>query len=249
MTDNTFASTGVLARMQPGARITRFQVLGERSSGTNFTKRLLGRNSDLRPTEALGWKHGFPHAGAIPPDLVVIGVVRRADEWARSMHARPWHCSAEMQRLGFSAFIRAEWDTYVDRPQYFGRTLDTGSVGQPLQHDRHPLTGRRFANIFALRQAKLDGLRSYQNRGCSFVLLRMETVTGDPEGTLDQLLHVLGQPARSGAFRPVVKRLGTRFRAATETRPAPPEQMSENDLEFLRNTVNAAQEAALGYTY
>ncbi|WP_373488146.1 hypothetical protein, partial [Blastomonas sp.] len=61
-----FATTGILAPRAASVPITRFQVLGERSSGTNFVKRLLGRNSTLRPTEDLGWKHRFPHAAAIP---------------------------------------------------------------------------------------------------------------------------------------------------------------------------------------
>ena len=49
-----------------GHRITRYQVFGERSSGTNFVKRLLGRNTALAPSEGLGWKHGLPHMAAIP---------------------------------------------------------------------------------------------------------------------------------------------------------------------------------------
>ena len=249
MIDPTFANTGFLDRVQPDAHITRYQVLGERSSGTNFAKRLLGRNSDLRPSEVLGWKHGFSQASAIPPDLAVIGIVRRADDWARSMHVRPWHCTAEMQQLEFADFIRAEWDTRVDRPQYFAGAKDAGLAGQPLQHDRHPLTGRRFANLFDLRRAKLEGLLSYLARDCSFVLLRMETLTGDPETTLDRILEVLGQPARTGDLRPVVKRLGTRFRPAVDARPPTPEQMCDEDLDHLREYVDASREQALGYEY
>ena len=41
------------------------QVFGERSSGTNFVKRLIGRNSVLKPTEEMGWKHGFPQMTAM----------------------------------------------------------------------------------------------------------------------------------------------------------------------------------------
>jgi hypothetical protein len=249
MSSGDFDSTGFLDHVHPGARITRFQVLGERCSGTNFVTRLLGRNSDLRASRLLGWKHGFPSVTAIPPDLAVIGLVRRADDWTLSMHAKPWHCSADMQRLSFADFIRAEWDTCVDRPRYFEGAREDGLIGQPLQQDRHPLTGQRFANIFALRQAKLEGLLSYRNRACSFVLLRMEAVVAGPDSMLDRLLAALGQPDRPGALRPVVKRLGSRFKPALPDRPETPERLSDADLEFLRQNVDRTQERSLGYAY
>lgn len=87
---------------RPAPGITRYQVFGERSSGINFVKRLIGRNMPLLPTEELGWKHGFPQMTAVPPDTLVVCVTRNAVDWARSMHAKPWHCTPEMQRRAFS---------------------------------------------------------------------------------------------------------------------------------------------------
>ena len=250
MAQTQFAKTGFLARIAPKATITRFHVLGERSSGTNFTKRLLGRNTDLTPTEALGWKHGFPHALAVPPDLLVIAMVRRADDWARSMHTKPWHCSPEMQAMGFSDFLRAQWDTYVDRPRYFDGAARLGILGQPLQHDRHPITGKRFANMFALREAKLAGLFSYMERDCNFILLRMEETTKTPETVLDAILKAIDRPANDAEFRPVFKRLGAKFKTAEGIEhPETPPEISPEDHAFLSGAVNTAQEKALGYVY
>jgi hypothetical protein len=243
-----FAKSGILARLLEGTKVTRYQVLGERSSGTNYAKRWLGRNTNLTPTEALGWKHGFPHAAAIPPDLLVVGMVRSADRWVQSMHAKPWHCSSAMQSLEFSAFVRSEWDTYVDRPRYFDGAEKSGVIGQPLQHDRHPLTGKRFQNIFALRRAKLTALLSYLDRHCNFVLLRMEDVTDEPERMLDTLVSALELP-RKEPFRPVMKRLGSKFKASVDKRPATPKTLSADDLTFLRSQVHKGQEKALGYKY
>ena len=187
MIPDHFAKTGLAVWRGTDHPITHFQVIGERSSGTNFTKRLLGRNTDLTPTEALGWKHGPPNAFAIPPGCAVILCVRCADDWARSMHAKPWHASPALQALEFSDFLRAPWDTRVDRPRYFGDTLLDGTRGQPLQPDRDPITGAVFANLFALRQAKLRSMLSYMGRDCTFVLTRMEQVVSDPETTLTAL--------------------------------------------------------------
>lgn len=244
-----FPQTGFHAPRPPTGAITRYQVVGERSSGTNFVKRLLGKNSELRPTEDLGWKHGFPHAAAVPADMAVVCVVRRADNWALSMHAKPWHAVPALQRLDFPDFIRAPWDSVIDRPRYFPGTSNAGVVGQPLQHDRNPLSGQKFPNLFALRRGKLYGHLSYLNRDCTTILLCMETAQAEPEATLDALLVAMGQPLRSEPFQPVQKRLGSKFLAAVPDRPKPPKKMGSNGLRFLRNNVDLKLEAALGYHY
>ena len=51
--------------------------------------------------------------------MLVLGLVRNAMSWALSMYAKPWHTSPQMQALPFSDFIRAPWDTRVDRARYF----------------------------------------------------------------------------------------------------------------------------------
>lgn len=223
-------------------------MLGERSSGTNFVKRLIGQNSALRPVELLGWKHGFAQAAAIPPDIAVVLCVRRADDWARSMFAKPWHTSQAMQALPFSEFIRAEWDTRLDKMRYFEGIGLPAAQGQPLQLDRDPLTGARFENLFALRRAKLAGLLSYLARDCTAVLCRMEEAQADPEGFLGRVLEPLGHRP-DAKFKPVVKRLGSRFAPAVAGRPAPPEALSAEDNAFMISQLDGAQEAGLGYVY
>lgn len=241
-----FAATG-LHVAGSGTRPTRFQVLGERSSGTNYVKRLLGRNTALSPTEALGWKHGHPHATAIPADLMVVCVTRHAVPWALSMHAKPWHCPPAMQVLGFSDFIRAPWETVVDRAKYFGASEDL--VGQPLQLDRDPVTGRPYPDLAALRSAKLRGLISHGGRGCAFVLLRMEEAVSRPEAVLARISTALDLPPPASPLRPVVKRLGSKFLPAIPDRPQTPQQMTATDLDWLRSRLDPALEAALGYSY
>lgn len=229
--------------------MTRFHVLGERSSGTNFVKRLLAKNSQLKPTEALGWKHGFPHMTAIPPDLAVICLVRSADRWALSMHAKPWHSTPKMQALEFSDFIRAPWETIVDRPRYFGGDKAEPLLGQPLQLDRDPVTGEVFDTLFALRRAKLAGLLSYLNRDCSCILMRMEEVQDAPEPMLVRMLDAMEQPATSDPFRPVTRRLGARFKGVVPNRPPTPKDFPAQDMAFLRAQLDLRQEEALGYRY
>lgn len=247
MLPNSFAASGFHAT--PVLHdIARFHVLGERSSGTNFVKRLLGRNTPLKPTEALGWKHAFMHMRAVPADLAVVCVVRSADSWVRSMHAKPWHTTPALQGLNFSDFIRADWDTIVDRPRYFD-DLDPQTLGQPLQYDRDPLTGARFENVFALRTAKLRSLITMLNRDCACVLLRMEGATAAPQDTLGQMRASLGLSPSTDAFRPVIKRLGSKFKAAIDTRPDTPDQLSPADVQHMKASLDLDLESQLGYAY
>ncbi|EPX80392.1 hypothetical protein [Salipiger mucosus] len=246
MIGQAFADTGW--HLAPtGAPITRYQVFGERCSGTNFVKRLIGRNTALTPIEDLGWKHGFPHMTAIPEDCLVVCVVRHAGDWARSVHAKPWHCPPAMQRLPFPEFIRAEWATVADRPRYFPQVAQLGGKRQPLQHDRHPITGRPFPNLFALRRAKLEALLGFGARGCAVLLCRLEAVQAAPEDFLRDLRGTLSLPAAE--YRPVVKRLGSRFAPAVEDRPPTPDSLSPEDLAFMRAQLVPDLEAALGYRY
>ncbi len=249
MVPTEFAQTGFAARRSGSAEIRRFQVIGERSSGTNYAKRLLGRNTGLTPSEDLGWKHGFAQSMAIPPDLAVIVTVRRADAWALSMHAKPWHCTPGLQALAFSDFIRAPWHTIIDRPRYFGGASARPLVGQPLQQDRDPISGACFGNIFALRRAKLAHALGYLARECTAIVLRMEDMIADPDRMLGQICEGLGAARTAEVFRPVHKRLGSKFKPAIADRPLSPDHMDQVDIAFLKTQVDPAQESALGYSY
>ena len=165
------------------------------------------------------------------------------------MHAKPWHCPPALQALSFSEFIRAQWATVADRPRYFPQVAELGGVGQPLQHDRHPLTGLPFENLYALRRAKLAALLGFFNRGCTLVFCRMEEVIARPQAFLNDLHTELQVPGLAAEFRPVHKRLGSRFAPAVEPRPATPKVMPPDDLAFLRAQVDCDQERLLGYDY
>jgi hypothetical protein len=249
MFDPEFATKGLFYQASDRVAPTRFHVLGERSSGTNLVKRLLGSNTALAPTEALGWKHGFGQTLAIPGDLVVVCVVRNAVDWARSMHTKPWHSTPQMQALEFADFIRAEWNTVIDRKRYFAGAARMGGLGEVLQHDRDPLTGLAFQDLFALRQAKLRHLLSYRNRGCSLAFLRMESVLSDPKKFVDGFGAAFKLPARDKPFQMVQKRLGSKFKPAIAARPDTPKTLGEDDLAWLKSRLDTEQEALLGYRY
>ncbi|MDD9739693.1 MULTISPECIES: hypothetical protein [Marinovum] len=242
------AGTGWAIR-HSGSAPKRFQVMGERSSGTNFVKRLIDGNTWLGNSEVLGWKHGVPGMLAIPADFTVVCTFRAADAWALSMHAKPWHARPPLQALGFSDFIRAPWDSRIDRPRYFPWAEAPEFRGQPLQADRHPITGAMFRDLFELRAVKMAVLLSFAIRHSSCVFLRMEAVQAAPEAFLADLRAGLALPATDTAYKPVTKRLGAKFKPAVMTRPETPAEMPEADRAWMRERLDLGVEEAMGYTY
>lgn len=242
----TLAETGIGIYRRNGATPDHLQVFGERSSGTNFVNRLLAKNTTLTPTDAYGWKHGFAQMTGIGQRALIVGVLREPLGWVRSMYAKPWHCPPDMQALTFSDFLRAEWGTIVDRKRYFQRAGELGTVGTPLQQDRHPVTGQPFANIADLRAMKAAYLLGLRNRGCNLVLCRLGDVQADPEGFVVKVSEAFDLPPVE-AYRPVTKRLGSKFLANVEDRPSPPETVSDADRSYLASTLNPKVEAAWGF--
>ncbi len=235
--------------LQGGAtRPTGFAVFGERSSGTNFARVLLKKNLNIGPRSDLGWKHGFPHALAYPDEVLIVVVFREAFAWLRSMYAKPWHASAALQRLSFSRFIRAEWDSVVNRADYFGLPPGSPLIGCALQHDRHPLTGARFGNPIALRNAKLAGFLGLANRATNVAMIRHEALTAEPEAALAVLRESFGLGGPDG-FRGVHRKLGARFAPAVPDRPPPPGEFSAADRAFVLDRLDLRQEAWIGYAY
>jgi hypothetical protein len=227
----------------------QFQVLGERGSGTNVVRKTIQRHLAIDRIESLGWKHGFPCMIAIPRDLLVICVVRHPWDWARSLYARPWHAHPAMQALGFSDFIRAEWDSVVDRPTDFGLRTDSPLQGLPLQLDRDPLSGQPFPNLFALRTAKLRALTGMAQRGCSLAFMRFESFLDDPEAMTARIARAFDLDRRIEGFAPITRRMGTRFNPSVKDRPPPPDMPTPQDAAFIRAALDPVLEAAMGYDY
>ena len=248
----SFRQSGLFLRRRHDTALTQFQVLGERGSATNLVRKLIEKNAAIMRTEALGWKHAIPGMVAIPHDFLVVAVVRDARAWALSMHKRPWHADPAIQALPFGAFLRAQWQGIVDRRTDFEQIhpeIADKAQGLPLELDHHPVTGKPYPTLFALRRTKLEGLLSFLNRDCNLLLVRAETVQADPEGFVKWFLQETGVPLSGKKIAGVTRRLGTRFKHSAPERGETPEAMAEDDLAFLRQELDLPLETALGYDY
>jgi len=216
-------------------RITGFQVLGERSSGTNFVARLLEANlapavPELRP---YGWPHGFiDRRVAAMPGLLTVVVYRHPLRWLPSVHRRPLDLAAENAGLSFGAFIRAPWRGAFVKP--WGEEVSTA--------DLEPKTGRTFENPMRLRSAKIRYLEEMAAMPGQVAFVRFEDANRDPRATIDALAG--GFALSPGPFRPVDTFKG-KFNRRYVPRPLP--AVSAEDRAFIRGELDLPLEAQIGY--
>ena len=253
MLPDDFAEKGIYIRRVSPNMPVMYQVIGERASGTNIIRKMLFKNlRRMMRTECLGWKHGFPRMLAIPENMITFVCVRDARKWGLSMHKRPWHAHPQMQQFDYSDFIRARWHSIVDRVSDFETIhpeLEPEAPGRPLQFDRHPVTGLPFANLYDLRRAKLEGHLSMLYRGGDVVVLRMESFLSEPDRLLNEITEAFGLERKADYVRETHARLGNRFTSTIRDRPETPEEMSAEDIDFMKSQLNLCLERQLGYDY
>ncbi|UYV38912.1 hypothetical protein N4R57_07800 [Rhodobacteraceae bacterium D3-12] len=187
---------------------------------------------------------------AIPDQVLTIIVVRNAVNWALSMHKRPWHAHPDLQALEFSDFIRAEWRGIVDRPSDFEEIHPEFApiiAGAELQYDRHPITGKRFANLFDLRNVKMAGHLGMLNRDCNVLIVKAELVQLDQVGFAAWMIETLDLPLNGLRIKPVTNRLGNRFNRSVPVET--PSELSADDHAYMMQMLDLDAEAALGYDY
>lgn len=227
--------TALIAHSRPFRRpIRRYQVLGERSSGTNLADIVLRRHTTLERTGDYGWKHAFPQFSSVLRDDLLVICFRNAHSWLKSMYDKPWHVPDNLTDVSFSAFLRAPWITVMDMPGAMNAVGRRKSLGLPVQGDRHPLTGRVPENPIQLRNLKNAAFLGVLERGCNVALIRHEDLTADPDGLIRALGACFGFQVSADPITLPARRLGemTQRQISGAHRDRLPEY-SPQDLAFL----------------
>lgn len=222
------------------APIDRFQVLGERCSGTNFLAALMRRNiPGLAQSRELGWKHGFANPKRAEVDgLLTLIIYRHPVRWLQSVHRTPWELDDGMHDLAFSDFIRAEWRAVWRNPGPNG-AVRVRTNGRDLD----PETGERFANALRMRRTKIAWQEGFANRPVNVCYLRYETLNRAPEATMRAIASRFGL-SMNDSFEPVTDYKGEGKRSyAPKLRPEP----EPEDLGFIWAELDPSIEARIGY--
>lgn len=242
-----FSESGLHIVRAVDQRPTSFLVMGERCSGTNLLDALASRNFDLTRAKLHQWKHGFVGVDAVPSHCLILAICRNAVSWIRSLYERPWHTTDEMRALDFSSFIRAEWQTRIDRRFKHGMYIGKRQMQRPVQQDRHPITGRTFTNAFELRKVKLAALGGLCERDVNVAFVRLETLVASPEAYLQSVAKAFQLELPDQIAMPD-KRLGGIGSWAGRNKQAP-KTLTNVDMDFMRSQLDLEHEATLGYRY
>ena len=185
------------------AKFRRFQLYGQRCSGTNALIKLLERNlEDLEFTEEFGFKHWLvPSEVEFPDDVFVVVIARQVDQWLRSLHAKPWHAHPDLKNMEFGEFIRAEWRSIWDE-DFWGIDEKHPRFGKPIGGELCPQTGLPFANAVAMRTAKLKNWTDVAFRAAGHMLVSHAELVLQPAQVIERAASA-SQSRRPREFQPV----------------------------------------------
>lgn len=225
------------------APIEDFVVYGERSSGTNVTKKIIRDVYGLRPTKAYGWKHGAASFFVASARSLFVVSLRDAFDWCVSMYAKPYHASEEVRSYDFDTFIRAPWLSAMNAPKPHG--LDPKLYkNQVLQSDRHILDGRPYQTVFEMRTVKMKSWLGLLNRGVNVAILRHEAFERDPKGYSKQIADAFDLTEKRPFTQPayIFQR-----RSEIEARRAHAKARLPHNITYIRSQLDHDLEQSVGY--
>lgn len=140
--------------------ITKFKIIGERNSGTNFLRIAILSNFNLEEVESnnyncpTGHKHFFNHKNIsrVGSNTLTISIIRNYIDWVNSMRIRPWHLHWNLHKLKIEP---TDLDFFNDnfysvKGNSFPRKEDTDII----MEDLHIYEGRKYKNICESRKIK-----------------------------------------------------------------------------------------------
>ena len=183
--------------------ITKFTILGERCSGTNFLEHAIKTNFVLDISWEYGWKHFFGFNKLENSDnTLFIGIVRDPHIWMDSMYNKKIHLQPGLLK-NIDSFLNERFWSCNDK---YSVSKDNTEIMQ----DRHIYTGERYKNIFECRKIKLNYLfNDMPNKVKNYILIRYEDLRDDYENTLEKLRNKFNLKTSNQYITPIIKYKGT----------------------------------------
>ncbi len=206
--------------------IKNIQFMGERCSGTFFSRALLKANfQEARLSSRYFFWH-FPDWDIADrlsgePDTLFVMTLRYVGNWLSSFHQKP-HFTKGTRRLSFQEFIRIRWD-----------------VGA---RDRGP-RGFIFDNVIKMRSARIKNYLSIQSKVDHFYFMNYEVVTKHPELVLAQIASRFNLKC-TPLYKPITSYKG---RGGQPFKPSVYKPISECDKAYIQKELDQNLESSLGY--
>jgi hypothetical protein len=220
--------------------ITKFTILGERCSGTNYLEELMKNNFYIDVTWNYGWKHYF---GSYKfkntedeDETLFIGIVRDPIHWLSSFFKKQYHINKPSeQSKDIHNFLFGEFNSYHHN-------------GTIVNSDLNPLTNKKYKNIFEMRFIKNYYLiNKMPNNVKNYILINYEKLRDDTVNILSTIENKFGLIKKNPIYKNIKyykKSKNTLYKKSHKN-----EEISfpiKYQLLCLMN-LNKIQEAKLGY--
>ena len=171
---------------------SKFVILGERCSGTNFLEEAMTQNFDITYTSEYGNKHFFcnNNYARANEDTIFIGVVRNPIYWLNSFSKELYHIPSVNKTL--QNFLFNEFYSVFDEQQNKKSMLDFNIFSNNTEivntKDLNYLNGNKYKNIFEMRKLKNHYLMNIMPRKVkNYILVNYESLLYNYDTTLNNI--------------------------------------------------------------
>lgn len=180
--------------------IKKFAILGERCSGTNFLEESITNNFNLEYTAEYGNKHFFcynKYDTDTTTETLFIGIIRNPIYWINSFSKELYHVpeiNKELNNFLFNEFYSVE-EKFKNTQHLsnniflMNNNLNNNSKNNKLNpRDLNYLNGKKYKNIFELRNVKNDFLMNVMpNKVHHYILINYEDLLFNYSQTLQKI--------------------------------------------------------------
>ena len=179
--------------------LKRYQIYGERSSGTNILEDSLIKNFEATTAfngissvtdekfKKYGHKHWFGNHLDLSDtgDTLFICIVRDPVNWLKSVYRIP-RCMdrsmVESQDTFLTSEVKSLWYVYSKTPP---------PDGHMLTYEVNPYTGKRYKNMFDLRHEKIKWMcEDLPKLVKNYIFIRYEDLMEDFQGTMKKIQNM-----------------------------------------------------------
>lgn len=219
--------------------MSRYTILGERRSGTNFLERLISDNFDLKLDWLDGWKHFFGYSGYEDKlknnqDVIYFCIVRNPVDFLISFYNSKLLQPIERTQNIESFLLNEFYSVYCYKEKYVDISDDRNFKNNNL----------RFKNIFEMRSVKckylLDDLPMLVNK---YYFIRYEDLKHNTEFVLDDVSNKFSLIKKNKKYIIKSDYVGIRFNNdITENY-----RIDENIRQIIYNNIDLVTENRMGY--
>lgn len=183
--------------------ITKFVILGERCSGTNFLEEAITQNFNINYTSEYGNKHFFCYNNYKDiEDTIFIGIIRNPIYWLNSFSKELHHIpyiNKNLQNFLFNEFYSVLDVNNISRSMLSFNTFQSSEIINPK--DLNYLNGNKYKNIFEMRKLKnnyLIHIMPYKVK--NYILINYENLLYNYEDTLNDMQEKFNLTKKNDTF-------------------------------------------------